>query len=249
MTQREAFHAMMNFELPEKLCQFEPGYWRETVERWRNEGLPEGVDPWDDCGIAHYFRPPIVRDLFPPFEREVLEEDETSRVVRTEMGIVCRESKIGMRLPQFLKHPVSNREDFEKLKERLDPKSPGRYPADWAAWAAKSAEFPHILCLGSRENGFFGWLRELMWLEGLLFAYIEQPDLVASIHGLLDQIDADEPPYGIPVWLRAAEVNHHIAQIVAGRHVRDRAHGLLPASSLPERPADSGELCRSDRCP
>ena len=181
MTQREAFHAMMSFERPEKLCQFEPGYWGETVERWRTEGLPPGVEPWDDCGIAHYFRPPIIQDLYPPFERQVLEEDETSRVVRTEMGIVCRESKIGMRLPQFFKHPVSNREDFEKLKERLDPKSPGRYPADWDEWAAKSAAFPHILCIGRRENGFFGWLRELMGLEGLLFAYIEQPDFIHEI--------------------------------------------------------------------
>jgi len=181
MTQREAFHAMMNFERPEMLCQFEPGYWWETIARWRTEGLPEGVEPWDDCGIAHYFRPPIVRDLFPPFEREVLEEDETSHVVRTEMGIVCRESKIGMRLPQFLKHPVSTRDDFEAIKERLNPKSPGRYPPDWAEWAAKSPEFPHILCLGSRENGFFGWLRELMGLEGLLYAYVERPDFVHEI--------------------------------------------------------------------
>jgi len=181
MNHREAFRAMMNFEKPEHLCQFEGGYWSETIERWRNEGLPAGVEPWDDCGIAHYFRPPIEYGLFPSFERQVLEEDETSRIVRTEGGIICRESKVGTRLPQFLKHPVSNRDDFEAIKERLNPKAPGRYPENWDEWAAGADDFPHILCLGRRENGFFGWLRELMGLEGLLIAYIEQPDFIHEI--------------------------------------------------------------------
>lgn len=181
MNYRESFRAMMNFEKPEMLCQFEWGYWPETIQRWHSEGLPGGTQPYEDCGITHYFRPPIVVGLFPPFERQVLEEAETSRVVFTESGIICRESKIGSRLPQFLKHPVSNRDDFEALKERLDPETPGRYPGNWDEWAAGAPDFPHILCLGSLENGFFGWLRDLMGLEGLLFAYIEQPELVHEI--------------------------------------------------------------------
>ena len=181
MKHREAFRAMMNFERPERLCQFEGGYWPETIERWRAEGLPEGVEPWEDCGIAHYFRPPINNGLFPLFKRQVIEEDEGSTVVRTENGITCRESKIGTRFPQFLKHPVSNRDDFEAIKERLDPTTPGRYPESWDEWAASAADFPHILCVGRRENGFFGWLRELMGLEGLLFAYVEQPDFIHEI--------------------------------------------------------------------
>lgn len=181
MNHREAFRAMMNFEKPESLCQFEGGYWPETIERWHGEGLPEGVQPWEDCGIVHYFRPPIQNGIFPPFERQILEENENSRIVRTESGIVCRESKIGSRLPQFIKHPVSNREDFEAIKERLNPKTPGRYPENWDEWAANADEFPHILCLGRRENGFFGWLRELMGLENLLVAYIEQPEFIHEV--------------------------------------------------------------------
>ena len=181
MNYREAFRAMMNFEKPDLLCQFEWGYWWETVMRWRNEGLPADTEPWESCGITHYFRPPIRSSLFPPFERQVLEEGETTRIVRTEAGVICRESKIGSRLPQFLKHPVSDRDDFEAIKERLDPKTKGRYPDNWDEWAAGTPDFPHILCLGSLENGFFGWLRELMGLEGLLIAYIEQPELVHEI--------------------------------------------------------------------
>jgi uroporphyrinogen decarboxylase len=178
LTQRDAFHAMMEFERPATLCQFEWGYWPEAIERWRGEGLPEGAEPWEDCGITHYFRPPLEIYIYPPFEVEVLEEGEHTRVICNEMGIGLRESKDGLRLPQFIRHPVTCREDFEALQDRLDPTTPGRYPDDWDAWAASAKDFPHLLCLGRRENGFFGWLRELMGLEGLLFAYVEQPDFI-----------------------------------------------------------------------
>ena len=181
MTQREAFHAAMAGERPDVLCQFEPGYWPDTVARWRQEGLPGGVEPWDDCGILHYFRPNIAADIFPPFPREVLEENAATRVVRTENGIICRESKEGFTIPQFIRHPVRTRDDFEQLKERLDPAASGRYPADWDDWCVAAADSPHIWCLGRRENGFFGWLRELMGLEGLLLAYTDQPELVHEI--------------------------------------------------------------------
>ncbi len=181
MNHRESFRAMMNFEQPDDPCQFEWGYWGETIARWRQEGLPQNSSPWDDCGISHYFRPPINCGIFPAFESRVIEENETSRIVQTGSGIVCRESKIGSRLPQFLKHPVSNRDDFEAIKERLDPKKPGRYADNWDEWTESAKTFPHIICLGSSENGFFGWLRELMGLEGLLMAYVEQPEFVHEI--------------------------------------------------------------------
>ncbi len=178
MTPREAFHATMAGERPDVLCQFEPGYWPETVERWHDEGLPAGVEPWDDCGIIHYFRPDIAWGIYPPFPPVVLEEDADTRTVRMENGIICREPKKGRCVPQFLKHPVATREDFENLKERLDPSTPGRYPADWDNWVVSARQSPHLWCIGRRDNGFFGWLRELMGLEGLLLTYIDQPDFI-----------------------------------------------------------------------
>jgi hypothetical protein len=181
MTPREAFHAMMAGERPDMLCQFEPGYWPETIERWRNEGLPAHVEPWDDCGIIHYFRPEIAWGIYPPFPLEVLEEDTDTRVIRNESGIVCREYKHGRCLPQFISHPVKTHEDFLALKQRLDPTTPGRYPTDWEEWVASAKGSPHLWCIGRRDNGFFGWLRELMGLEGLLLGYMDQPDLIHEI--------------------------------------------------------------------
>jgi hypothetical protein len=161
MNLRDAFHAMMAFEHPSVLCQFEWGYWPETLARWRKEGLPPDVDPWDDCGIIHYLRPPIHRGIFPPFPVEVLRDDETSRIVRAGSGVIQRESKVGQSVPQFIKHPVANRDDFEALKGRLDPDTPGRYLEPWDEWVARAASSPNLVCVGGGENGFFGWPRRL----------------------------------------------------------------------------------------
>ena len=36
MTNRERFHALMHGEAADEFCQFEAGYWPETLERWRD---------------------------------------------------------------------------------------------------------------------------------------------------------------------------------------------------------------------
>ncbi|HUT36391.1 MAG TPA: hypothetical protein VNE39_23090 [Planctomycetota bacterium] len=72
----------------------------------------------------------------------MLEEAGHTRVIRNEMDIVLRESKDGLRRPQFLKHPVANRDDFEALRERLDPMTRGRCPADWDTWVDRPPETP-----------------------------------------------------------------------------------------------------------
>jgi uroporphyrinogen decarboxylase len=41
MNTRERFHAIMNFEKPDRNLIWEMGYWRETLDRWYREGLPK----------------------------------------------------------------------------------------------------------------------------------------------------------------------------------------------------------------
>jgi hypothetical protein len=52
MNTRERFQAIMNFEKPDRNILWEMGYWRETVDRWYGEGLPEkyGVSMDGDPG-------------------------------------------------------------------------------------------------------------------------------------------------------------------------------------------------------
>ena len=181
MNQRERFHALMHGEVADELCQFEAGYWGETLERWYGEGLPRGTQPWDHFGITWYEHVPIAYGIWPCFQVEVLSEDAETLTYRDEAGVLARRRKDGHSMPHFLDFPVKTRGDFERLKERLDPTDPTRYPTDWADHVARWKTRDHILVVGNVAASFFGWPRSLMGAENLLLAYYDDPDLIHAI--------------------------------------------------------------------
>jgi uroporphyrinogen decarboxylase len=126
--------------------------------------------------VAVYYGPA------PTFSYEVLEETETTRVYVNHEGIVMREFKEhrDTSMPQFVKFPVENEDDFEVLEaERLGLNVEARFTAEWKervrTW--KDTEWPRR-CWADRWGGFFGPLRNLMGLEGLCIAFYEQPQLI-----------------------------------------------------------------------
>ena len=187
---RESFNAMMKFEDPDLLVQFEHGYWSETIERWKKEGLPENeqTQSWATLGlalgIAGYKRPPIHTGFYPPFEEKVLEEDARYKVIQDGSGVVQKVFKDGSSaFPTFIKHPIQNKKDFEKLKDRLDPHSPGRYPSDWKEKVKKLEEQKSILiCIGGGDISFFGHLRGWIGFENLLTMYYDNPKFIKELN-------------------------------------------------------------------
>jgi len=114
----------------------------------------------------------------PAFERTVLEEDETSQVVRDGNGIIRREFKTGAgnSIPQWLEFPVKGREDYEGLRERLDPEDPRRFPAGWedVGKRYRDREYPIAMPL----CGFFGHLRNLVGPSGVPYFMYREASLV-----------------------------------------------------------------------
>ena len=182
MNNRESLKAIMNFEKPRDLCQYEWGYWPETLERWREEGMPDGREPWEAAGITHYHRVPVEVRFYPAFEERVISDDGEKKIVQDQDGVIKEVFKEKTVFPRFLKHPVQTMRDFEELAQRLDPLSPGRFPADWTELAAETHARNSILVMGRTEISFFGWPRALMGLENLLLAYYDQPQLIHAIN-------------------------------------------------------------------
>ena len=180
MDVNESLRALLHFERPEEVCLFEWGYWPDTIERWKREGMPSD-DPWDDLDLTYYHRAPIHPRFFPEFEEKVLSETASTQVVRDERGIIKEVMKNSTSLPKFLKHPVSNLRDFEALKERLDPHDPGRFPDNWDQEVQTLKDRNSVLVMGRNEISFFGWHRDLLGVENLLMAYYEQPELIHAI--------------------------------------------------------------------
>lgn len=186
MNARDRFLKVCNFEQVDHPPRWDClGFWSSTVERWRREGLPQDVSPEEyfgmdprpavpvDCGLTHI-------PYRPPFEHRVLEEDERTVTYQDGTGIVKRDRKDAAELSmsQFLKFPVSSRQDWEDLKWRLDPAVPERYP-DWRELRKQyaSREVP----LGLYICGGYGWPRNLFGEEHLAYAYYDDPVLIHDI--------------------------------------------------------------------
>jgi uroporphyrinogen decarboxylase len=180
---RRNLKAILNFEPPEDLCLFEPGYWPETLQRWRGEGLSAEQQPWEAVeGLTYYHRAPVQTRIFPAFERKVISAVGNHQVIQNEDGAILETLASETTFPRFIKHPVENMADFDRLRPRLDAKTPGRLPPDWQQACRDLARRNSILVMGQVEISFFGWPRDLMGVENLLMAYYEQPELVHAIN-------------------------------------------------------------------
>jgi uroporphyrinogen decarboxylase len=180
-TARERYLQTVSFQTADPPFVVCSGAWQETRERWQKQG-------WDGRPMHEIFRTDMLLPAAvyygpaPAFSYEVLQEDETTRVYVNHEGIVMREfvEHRDTSMPQFVKFPVEDEADFERLEEeRLGLNADVRFTDEWKervkAWA--DSEWPRR-CWADRWGGFFGPLRNLMGLEGLCITFYEQPKLI-----------------------------------------------------------------------
>jgi hypothetical protein len=84
----------------------------------------------------------------------------------------------GSSIPRYIDYPVKNRDDWKRLKKRLDPRDPARFPGDWRLWAAKNRNRDTAFQLGFFPYGLFGTLRDMMGAERLLVSFYDEPELI-----------------------------------------------------------------------
>ena len=185
-SERERFLRWMSFQSVDRIPLMEMGVWDETLDRWHHEGLPKWVTTLrhleDYLDLDRSFNVnwlPINDKVYPPFEREVLDETENEHVVRDEMGVVYRQQKVHRTIPQYVRFPVETEADYERLLPRLDGRNPGRYAEDFDEdlhWRRERGEI-----VGVSFGSFFGFPRGLMGLENWCTAFYDQPQLVRRI--------------------------------------------------------------------
>jgi len=208
MTVREKFLGTMEFDLSIPPPLWEQGYWRITIDRWYKEGMLEfrGNIPKDRLPGKGVQGKPIVvlkekkrREsnivlnldeiskpfpgnfwIFPEFEPRVLEKQGDRQIIIDEMGIKQKVSLEGS-IPEYYEWPIRSRDDWEKFKnERLNPKTPGRYPKDLDEIIEKFKTRDYPVHLGGWV-GFFGPLRYLMGEVRLMTGYYDDPSLIRDI--------------------------------------------------------------------
>ena len=217
MTNRERFNRMLSFLPVDRGFNFELPLWEQTRDRWYQEGMPRDVHIGNLMTGCEFFRidriaylPLNIVGMLPPFDEEVLEEDERYVVKRHADGSVTRALKEGssrgmrMSMDQHLSHPVTDRASWEEIKKRYNPHSPARYPQWWedVKRCLAGRDYP----LAATHNGCFGlysFLRRLMGTERACTIFYDDPVLAEEIldyltdylieilHPALDQVEID----------------------------------------------------------
>ncbi|MCK5732644.1 MAG: hypothetical protein KAI38_00545 [Candidatus Latescibacteria bacterium] len=198
MTPRERFREALLFGAPDKV-PFSPGGPREsTLAVWRQQGLPEGAHYYetllDILGMEREDSGPQVGldvsfQMIPTFEEKVLEHRAGHYIVRDWMGAITEisdefdytyiRSAKDFVTRKWHKFPVESREDWEEMKTRFDPNTPGRFPEDFDSRCEALRNRDHVLSF--HFNGPFWQLREWLGFENLCMMMIEDPEFVQEM--------------------------------------------------------------------
>ncbi len=190
MNGSERFLRTMHYQGVDRAPMIEVGFWGAAQERWLTEGMPQEARlrdtlTFNGCaffGLDEQRCLGLNLGMIPAFDREVLCEDERTVTARNSEGVVTRSMKDGSSMAQYLSWPVKTRDDFERMKRRYDPSSPGRYPQDWddlVAWAP-ARDCP-LWGPGIGSVGFYSMLRRWMGTENACTIFYDDPALAEEM--------------------------------------------------------------------
>jgi len=152
--------------------------WEGTLLRWRNEGMPAGVD-WQDYFDVDKFAV-ISVDNSPRFPVQTLEETEQFRVTTTPWGVTLKNFKVADSTPEFLGYRINSRETWEEAKARMT------VSRDRVDWAYLEREYPKWRKEGRWTQAlfWFGFDVAHSWMSGfetILIAMMEDPEWFKDI--------------------------------------------------------------------
>ena len=199
MLPRERYIKALTFGVADKIPLQPGGPRKSTLERWRMEGLPEGIEyaeyVYDRLGIdpGSVYGPSegffVDFRMMPMFEEKVLKHVNGHYIVQDWMGAVTEISDkydytyirnaIDFVTRCWHSFPVKNRDDWEQMKERYDPNNPSRLPGDLDAVGKKLSGRGYITVVN--VNGPFWQMREWLGMENLCMLFLDDPELVAEM--------------------------------------------------------------------
>lgn len=183
MTSRERVRTAISRREPDRVPAFDSP-WAATTQRWYQEGLPAGTDP------REYFDFDIVQltaDLSPRFPTRVVEVTDEFIVEDHAWGGRWRNRRDYASTPEFLSYPVTRKEDWPAIRERLhcDHKR-----VDWVsmrlAYERARDRGKYVAFLGFAGNST---VESYLGMELSLQAMAEDPewylDMIETCSGLL----------------------------------------------------------------
>jgi uroporphyrinogen decarboxylase len=116
-------------------------FWPETIKRWRKEGLPEDVEPLDFFGMDTITQFRFDCSLRLP--EKTLEDTPEWRIIVNKDGVTVKSWKNNYATPLEMDFAIKTREDWERVKKRLD--------IDWQRY---SSETVSAMCESRQSDRF-----------------------------------------------------------------------------------------------
>ncbi len=197
--------------------------WDQALERWREESGISDLDPRTYFGFEPWFEvPPIEWGPFPRFAEKVTGSDSEFVTSLDYRGITRRDRRDAASMPEWISHPVSGREDWERYrKDRLGPAMEARCTR-LPAFVRSAKARDTAVQVGEFPWGTFGTLRDLLRVERCLLAFYDEP---AMVHDIIETY--------VDLWLalydrvsRAVPIDHvHIWEDMSGQAGIAHFHG------------------------
>ena len=163
MNARERFLKIAHYERDNDPFLFGFATWRETLRRWKKEGMPVGASEKEvgeylvgrqdqvefikpnaaSLGMGEDGGPPWGPALDPFFD-SVLIKDEGKTIIKIDRDgttVRVRKDDPEFSMPQWLDFPVKDKTDWDGFKKRLEPYSKGRFPNGWDVMSDETVGF------------------------------------------------------------------------------------------------------------
>jgi len=123
LNSRDRVYALLNLEEADRIAYLD-FFWKETIDRWKREGLPEHVVLQEYFNMDVYF---VGADISPKYDVITLEETTEHKIFRDSFGVKVKAWKDKSGTPLPLEPAVTTLEEFkERIEPLLDPDLPMR---------------------------------------------------------------------------------------------------------------------------
>ena len=182
----QRFLKVFRFDEVDRVPDYEFCYWKETITRWHKEGLPRYVEDRNEMnaylgleGWPPGEQLPIRNGLWPTLPSRTIKIEGDRATIDDGMGGICYQTISTSSLPHYLRHPLKDKEDWEKLQSFFDPDTPGRFPLNWdeIAETYRDRDYP----LGIRVGSLYGWLRNWMGVKRISICFYQDPDWICEM--------------------------------------------------------------------
>ena len=184
MTDRERFNRQMHYQPFDRCFNMEFGYWDENFTEWPlfyENGITCNEEADQFFNFDRIFTVGGNVWMNPPFERQVVEIRERTKVLINEDGLLAEVPLDGHdTIPHFIRSSIVTPDDWKKVKaERFRLDDPAR-KVDISALKQQhpvDRDYP----LGIWTGSMIGKIRDMLTFEGLAYAIYDYPEMVEDM--------------------------------------------------------------------